>query len=116
MKSSQDLFKKHCGPRFEKFMEAIYVNARGAVELKFWQERVVRTFLAEHPELNLDQNSLLALIRDGTEMRFKCPEARCWGNVMCFSRKSDEWSCDECDRVWVSKSALIDAIEEAEIQ
>ena len=116
MKSTQELFKEHCEPKFDKFMEAIYVNPKGEVELKFWQERVVNSFLAKHACLNLDANGLLMLIRDGTEMRYICPEDECGGDVICINRASDEWGCCECGVVWSPKSVLVDAINEAELR
>lgn len=111
----KELFKEHCGPRFEKFMRAIYANAQGQVELKFWQEHVVNPFLNKHPRLGLDSNGLMALIRDGTELTFTCPARYCRGTVS-FDRGDKEWGCGECGRAWRSKAALMDAIEEAEVR
>jgi hypothetical protein len=112
MKTPQELFKEHCGPRFDKFMEATYVDLQSRIALRFWQERVVSSFLLKHPELNLDSDGLLNLIRDGTEMRYTCPEEDCGGLVICIDRKSNEWGCGECGMAWRSKAALVDAIEE----
>ena len=116
MKTAKELFQEHCGTRLDKFMEAIYVNAQGRIELKFWQERVVNSFLQQHPELELDSLRLMDLIRDGSEMMYRCPIAHCWGDVACLDRRIDEWGCGECGTAWRSKSALIDAIAEAELR
>ena len=114
MSNVRDLFERHCGDRFDQFMEKLYANERGEIELKFWQEQVVDSFLSLHPELNLDRTTLVNDIRDGTEVVYACPEPECRGNVGCIDRKSDQWACAECGEVFSSKSALAEALAEAE--
>ncbi len=116
VKTIKELFQGHCGARLDKFMEAIYLNPQGKVELKFWQERLVNSFLQQHPELGLDSQGIMELIRDGSEMIYRCPVEDCWGDVACLDRRTDEWGCGECGTGWHPKSALMDAIEEAELR
>ena len=98
--------------QLDKFMEAIYVNPKGEIELKFWQERVVDSFLEQNPELKLNSESLLTLIRDGSEMMYQCPEEECWGDVICINRGSDNWGCGECGMTWMSKAELFEAVDD----
>ena len=41
MNEIKDIFKSHCGVKFDKFMESSYANEKGETELKFWQEKLV---------------------------------------------------------------------------
>jgi hypothetical protein len=116
MKTAKELFQEHCSSRLDKFMQAIYVNRQGNVELRFWQERLVNSFLQQHPELGLDSLGLINLIRDGSEMMYRCPVENCWGDVVCFDRRTDGWGCGECGTSWRTKAELLDAIEEAELR
>lgn len=95
-------------------MDKLYANPKGEIELKFWQEKLVNSFLEANPEYNLGQRALLELVRDGTEVHFRCPVPDCWGDVICISRASDQWGCGECGSMWSPKSNLMEAIEEAE--
>lgn len=115
MESPYQLFKEHCGPKFDKFMAGIYVNRQGEVELKFWQEKLLTSFLSTHTGVNLNRDKLLSLIRDGTELLYKCPENQCWGDVH-YDRKAKEWGCGECGTAWKSVASLQDAIHEADVR
>ncbi|WP_395752364.1 hypothetical protein [Prosthecobacter sp.] len=113
MNSPRELFEQYCGPKFEKFMAAIYVNHQGKVELKFWQAKLVTSFLSKHTDLDLNADELLSLIHDGTELMYKCPEKQCWGDVH-YDRKVKTWGCGECGRAWKSLAALKETIQEGE--
>ena len=94
-------------------MEALYVGKSGKVELRFWQEKLVNSFLKSQPSLNLSAETLVEGLRDGSEMMYNCPVDQCWGNVACTDRSTDEWMCGECGEVWKGRTRLLEAIQEA---
>jgi len=110
MSDIRELFKEHCGEKFEKFMDRIYVNDQGEVELFYWQEKKVESFLAKNPQLGLDAKGLLNMLRDGKEIMYSCPEEDCWGDVICIDRNNDFWGCGECGMTWQSKEELLEDI------
>jgi hypothetical protein len=89
-------FKIHCGDNYNKFVESLYANTDGIIELKFWQQKLIDSFYDQYVDGKVSKLQLLDLIRDGREMTYKCKIKGCDGIICCADRKSDLWGCGEC--------------------
>ena len=113
MKNIQKQFKDFCGKKYARFMEKLYANEKGEIELKYWQEKLIEEFFSTHPDIEEGQKELLEEIRDGTEMMYKCPIPICCGDVCCINRKKDVWACGECGEAWRTRQSLFNFINVA---
>jgi len=108
MNKIKELFITHCGDKYEKFVDKLYANDKGEIELWFWQEKLINSFIEQHQELSFTENDILNLVRDGSEHVYDCPVNDCWGHVSCLERQDDIWGCGECGTIWNEQKLLQD--------
>ena len=115
--SIKNAFVEFCGDKYKKFMEKLYANPDGVIELKFWQESLIGKFLEfleSEQSKGTTQEELLEIIRDGSERQHKCPIPGCWGDVICKHKSPKEvWGCGECGQIWQSRESLMEFIDYA---